>query len=53
MTITEGPLYRFVDRVSVRVETAGGRTGRESAANMREWLAPLLAAIGSTRSWRR
>jgi len=42
VTITEGPLYRFVDRVSVRVETAGGRTGRESAANMREWLAPLL-----------
>jgi putative membrane protein len=42
VTITEGPLYRLADRVSVRVETAGGRAGQESAASVREWLAPLL-----------
>jgi putative membrane protein len=42
VTISEGPLYRFVDRVSVRVETAGGRTGQEGAASAREWLAPLI-----------
>ena len=42
VTITEGPLYRLADRVSVRVETAGGRAGQDSAASVREWLAPLL-----------
>ena len=42
VTISEGPLYRLFDRVSVRVETAGGRTGQEGTANAREWLAPLL-----------
>ena len=41
MTITDGPLYRVFDRVSVRVETAGGRTGQDGAAG-REWLAPLV-----------
>ena len=41
-TITDGPLYRLFDRVSVRVETAGGRTGQDGAAGMREWLAPLV-----------
>lgn len=42
VTISEGPLYRLFERVSVRVETAGGRTGQEGTANAREWLAPLL-----------
>jgi putative membrane protein len=42
VTITEGPLYRLMDRVSVRVETAGGRAGQETAASAREWLAPLI-----------
>jgi putative membrane protein len=42
VTISEGPLYRLLDRVSVRVETAGGRTGQEGAASVREWLAPLV-----------
>jgi putative membrane protein len=48
VTITEGPLYRLADRVSVRVETAGGRAGQEGAASAREWLAPLIrpAALG-------
>jgi putative membrane protein len=42
VTITEGPLYRLLDRVSVRVETAGGRAGQENTASVREWLAPLI-----------
>ncbi len=46
VTITEGPLYRMLDRVSVRVETAGGRAGREGAAAAREWLAPLIRRAG-------
>ena len=54
VTITEGPLYRLVDRVSVRVETAGGRTGRGRARRTcgSGWRR-CCAAIGSTRSWRR
>jgi putative membrane protein len=46
VTITEGPLYRMLDRVSVRVETAGSRAGQESAAGAREWLAPLIRRAG-------
>jgi putative membrane protein len=46
VTITEGPLYRLLDRVSVRIETAGGRTGQETAASAREWLAPLIQKAG-------
>lgn len=42
LTIREGPLYRLVDRVSVRVETAGGRAGQEGQTNIHEWLAPLI-----------
>jgi putative membrane protein len=42
LTIREGPLYRVARRVSVRVETAGGRAGQEGAATTREWLAPLI-----------
>ncbi len=42
ITIREGPLYRWLDRASVRVETAGG-TGSESAVTRdRQWLAPLI-----------
>ena len=43
MTVREGPLYRLVSRVSVRVETAGGGQGTpEQPARRREALAPLL-----------
>jgi putative membrane protein len=42
VTISQGPLYRVFDRVSVRVETAGGRTRQDGAASVREWLAPLI-----------
>jgi putative membrane protein len=42
VTISQGPLYRVFDRLSVRVETAGGRRGQEGAASVREWLAPLI-----------
>jgi putative membrane protein len=42
MTIREGPLYRLAGRVSVRVETAGGRTSEDGAPSAREWLAPLM-----------
>jgi len=43
ITINAGPLHRWLDRASVRVATAGG-TGKkdQSAANVREWLAPLI-----------
>jgi putative membrane protein len=49
LTIREGPLYRLFNRVSVRVETAGGRAaGQEGQSGAREWLAPLVrpAALG-------
>jgi putative membrane protein len=49
LTIRDGPLYRLFGRVSVRVETAGGRAaGQEGQTNAREWLAPLIrpAALG-------
>jgi putative membrane protein len=43
LTVREGPLYRVARRVSVRVETAGGRqTGQEGSSTTREWLAPLI-----------
>jgi putative membrane protein len=42
VTIREGPLYRLMDRVSVRVETAGGRAGQEGQASAHEWLAPVI-----------
>jgi len=42
VTISQGPLYRVFDRLSVRGETAGGRRGQEGAASVREWLAPLI-----------
>ena len=39
----EGPLFRLVHRVGVRVETAGGGPAKNAAASAREWLAPLIA----------
>jgi putative membrane protein len=44
ITIREGPLFRLLKRVSVRVETAGGggASQNSAAASGREWLAPLL-----------
>jgi putative membrane protein len=41
INIRTGLLHRWFDRASVRVETAGG-AGAGSAANAREWLAPLI-----------
>ena len=41
ISIRTGLLHRWLDRASVRVETAGG-AGDDSAAHMREWLAPLI-----------
>src|SRR5688572_2490727 len=42
ITISAGPMHRWLKRASVKVATAGG-TGQKdrSAANVREWLAPL------------
>jgi putative membrane protein len=44
VTILQGPLHRLLNRVSVRVETAGGAgSGSEARGSReREWLAPLL-----------
>ena len=43
ITINAGPLQRWLERASVRVATAGGTgAGQRSAANVREWLAPLI-----------
>jgi putative membrane protein len=41
ITVRAGPLHRWLDRATVRVETAGG-AGTKSSANVREWLAPLI-----------
>lgn len=41
ITIREGPLYRWLERASVRVETAGG-TGPLAAVGDRAWVAPLI-----------
>ena len=44
ITISAGPLFRLLKRATVRVATAGGAGARrnQSAANTREWLAPLI-----------
>ncbi|MGH8562435.1 MAG: PH domain-containing protein, partial [Nevskiales bacterium] len=43
ITINAGPLYRWLKRATVRVATAGGAGAKDrSAANAREWLAPLV-----------
>ena len=41
ISIRTGLLHRWLDRASVRLETAGG-AGDGNAAHMREWLAPLI-----------
>jgi putative membrane protein len=43
--VSAGPVHRWLGRVTVRVETAGGhgaKSGESGAARVREWLAPLL-----------
>ena len=40
--VAAGPLHRWLGRVTVRVETAGGVGDASGAARVREWLAPLL-----------
>ena len=45
MTIREAPLQRLVERMSVRVETAGGHAAPgqgQAARRPREWLAPII-----------
>jgi putative membrane protein len=43
VTIRQGPLYRWLARTTVRVETAGGGAGAEAGGlRDREWLAPLI-----------
>jgi putative membrane protein len=41
ITVSAGPLHRWLHRATVRVETAGG-AGAKSAVHVREWLAPLI-----------
>ena len=41
ITIAAGPLYRVLERASVRVTTAGG-VGTDPAATASKWLAPLI-----------
>ena len=41
VTVHEGPIHRWFDRVSVHVDTAGGDSG-ESVRLQREWLAPVI-----------
>jgi len=43
MTIREGPVHRMVQRVSVRIETAGGsHTATGAGTSEREWVAPII-----------
>jgi putative membrane protein len=43
IAIHEGPLHRLMQRVSLKAETAGGRTtGGDAGSREREWLAPLV-----------
>jgi putative membrane protein len=44
LTVRESPLQRFVDRMSVRVETAGGHASQQDGRQKqpREWLAPII-----------
>jgi putative membrane protein len=41
VTVREGPWHRLLERVSVRVTTAGGSSG-DTTSVQREWLAPIL-----------
>jgi putative membrane protein len=42
MTIREAPLQRLAERMSVRVETAGGHVAPNMPKQPREWLAPII-----------
>jgi putative membrane protein len=42
ITISQGPLHRWLARATVRVETAGGQRTEPGAHRDREWLAPLI-----------
>ncbi|HWI20626.1 MAG TPA: PH domain-containing protein [Vicinamibacterales bacterium] len=42
ITISAGPLHRWLKRASVRVATAGGAGTKQQSSNVREWLAPLI-----------
>jgi putative membrane protein len=42
ITISQGPLHRWLARASVRVETAGGAASETGGHRDREWLAPLI-----------
>jgi putative membrane protein len=42
ITIRQGPLYRWLGRASVRVETAGGVGSQAGDLRDRAWLAPLI-----------
>lgn len=42
LIVSAGPIHRWLERATVRVETAGGTGKGESAAGSREWLAPLI-----------
>ena len=48
VTVHEGPVHRLFGRVSVHVDTAGGRSGEEVHLQ-RQWLAPVVprAAVAS------
>lgn len=42
LTVFEGPWHRYLGRVAVRVDTAGGRAKNEDTQSDREYLAPIL-----------
>lgn len=42
LIVSAGPLHRWLDRATVRVETAGGSGQGPSTGGGREWLAPLI-----------
>lgn len=42
ITVTQGPLHRWLARASVRVETAGRGGSQAGGHRDREWLAPLI-----------
>ncbi len=42
ITVREGPLHRWLERASVRVETAGSTGSASAATRDHEWLAPLV-----------
>ena len=45
LTVRQSPLYRFMKRFSVQVETAGGQHGSDRGRRERVWLAPLIRDV--------